>query len=272
MLITGHTKIFGIIADPVAQVRTPELLNAYFAQHGIDAVMVPLHVPAEALAQAVDGLRTMRNFCGLVVTVPHKKTAAAMCTQLGPTASVVGAANALKRQHDGSFVGDMFDGEGFVAGLRGQGHDPAGRRVLMVGAGGAAGAIAFALAQAGVAYLGIANRTRTRAAEIAQRVRQVLPHATVEDVEADPAGYDMVVNATSLGMLADDPLPLDVDRLDASTLVVEIITKPPMTALLQAAQQRGCPIHEGRHMLQAQIASMARFLLDAPEALEPTRI
>jgi len=271
MLITGHTQIFGIIADPVVQVRTPELINAYFAEHGIDAVMVPLHVPAESLAQAMDGLRTLRNLSGLVVTVPHKKAAAAMCARLGPTASVVGAANMLRRQHDGSWVGDMFDGEGFVAGLRGQGYDPAGQRILMVGAGGAAGAMAFALAQSGVAYLGIANRTRARAAEMAQRVRQVLPHAAVEDVDNDPAGYDMVVNATSLGMRADDPLPLDANRLDASTLVVEIITKPPMTALLQAAQQRGCPIHEGRHMLQAQIALMARFLLDGPDAIETVR-
>jgi len=262
MLITGNTKVFAIIADPVAQVRTPEMLNAYFAEHRIDAVIVPIHVSAADLPQAMTGLCTLRNLGGLVVTVPHKKTVAALCTRLGPTASVVGAVNTVRRLADGSWVGDMFDGEGFVAGLRGQGRDLAGLRVLMVGAGGAAGAIALALARADVAYLGVANRTRERAIELVQRVRQALPQARIEDVDADPRGYDMVVNATSLGMRADDALPLDVARLDTSSLVVEVIAKPPLTALLQAARQRGCAIHEGRHMLQAQVELMARFLLD----------
>lgn len=267
MLITGNTRVFGIIADPVAQVRTPEILNAHFAAQGIDAVMVPLHVPAADLAQALDGLRTMRNFGGMIVTVPHKNAAAGLCASLGPTAAIVGAANALRREADGSFVGDMFDGEGFVEGLRSQGRDPAGKRVLMVGAGGAAGAIAYALAKAGVASLDIANRTRERAEEIAQRVREALPGARVQAADADSRGYGMVVNATSLGMRPDDPLPLDVERLEPSTLVAEIIMKPPMTALLLAARQRGCAIHEGRHMLDAQASLMARFLLGAPDEI-----
>jgi len=262
MVITGNTKVFAIIADPVAQIRTPELINAYFSERGIDAILVPFHVSSANLVPLMDSLRTLHNFGGLVVTVPHKKAAADLCDRLERTASTVGATNIIRREPDGSFVGDMFDGEGFVAGLRSQGHEPAGLRVLMVGAGGAASAIAFALMQAGVAYLGIANRTRARAAEIALRVRLALPHAAIDAVDADPKGYDMVINATSLGMRADDPLPLDMTRVDASTLVAEVIAKPPMTALLQAAQQRGCRIHEGRHMLQAQIELMARFLLD----------
>lgn len=261
MLVTGQTKVFGIIADPIAQVRTPEILNARFAARGVDAVMVPMHVPEADLVQSMDGMRPMRNFGGWIVTVPHKTRVTALCARLGPTASVVGAANAVRRQADGSFEGEMFDGEGFVEGLRSQGRDPAGKRVLMVGAGGAAGAIAFALAQAGVACLGIANRTQARADDIVRRVRQALPQAPLETAAADPEGYDMVVNATSLGMRPGDALPLDVTRLDPSTLVAEIIMKPPMTALLLAARERGCVIHEGRHMLDAQADLMARFLL-----------
>lgn len=264
MKITGNTRVFGIVADPIAQVRTPEVLNAYFTAHGIDAVMVPLHVPAAGLAQAWQGMRAMRNLGGWIVTVPHKNAVASLCDALGPAASVIGAVNAVRRLDDGRLVGDMFDGAGFVGGLRGQGHDPAGRSVLLVGAGGAAAAIAHALAQAGVGRLGIANRTLARADEIAQRVRQAFPDADVQACDADPRGYDMVVNATSLGMRPDDALPLDVNLLDARTLVAEIIMKPAETPLLQVAKQRGCPIHAGRHMLDAQAALMARFLLGEP--------
>ncbi|MFA7668146.1 MAG: shikimate dehydrogenase, partial [Burkholderiaceae bacterium] len=175
-------------------------------------------------------------------------------------ARAIGAVNTIRRDPDGRLIGDMFDGTGFVAGLKKCGNDPAGRKVLLLGAGGAAAAIAHALAKAGVDALTIANRTHSKAQEMVERVAGSVPGVRVAAGDDDPSGYDMVVNATSLGMRPDDPLPLDVARLSPDTLVAEIIMKPEMTALLQQAQARGCPIHLGRHMLEEQAALMVGFM------------
>lgn len=129
-----------------------------------------------------------------------------------------------------------------------------------MGAGGAANAIAFALAQAGVSRLIIANRTRAKAEDLAQRVAAFLPATKVEIGSPDPSGHDLVVNATSLGLKDGDPLPLDADRLDASQVVAEIIMQPETTALLAAAAARGCRVHPGKPMLTCQLDLMADFM------------
>lgn len=261
-MISGNTRLFAILADPVAQVRTPQVLNDYFAARGVDAILVPMHVAAENLEEVLGGLRRMKNLGGFIVTVPHKIAIARLCDALGPAAQAVGSVNTVRRTADGRLVGDMFDGAGFVGGLRSQGHDPEGKRALLVGAGGAASAIAFALSEAGASRVTVANRTRAKAEAVVEHVRRALPQADIGVGEADPRGYDMVVNGTSLGMRPDDPLPLDVARLEPRVLVAEIIMKPELTPLLEAARQRGCPVHYGRHMLDCQVELMARFMFD----------
>lgn len=260
MTITGRTRLFAVIADPVAHVRAPEVFNALFEREGTDAVLVPIEVAAEHLAAAWAGWRACKNLGGLLVTVPHKAAAAALCDELGEAARMVGAVNAVRREADGRMLGDMFDGQGFLAGLRRHGIEPAGCRVLLVGTGGAGSAIAFALAEAGVARLTLANRTREKAAALAERLHGFFPGLTVALGEPDPQAHDLIVNATSLGIKADDPLPLDPERLETGTTVAEIIMKPEETALLAAARQRGCPVHYGRHMLDEQLRLLARFL------------
>lgn len=259
-MITGNTRLFGIIADPVEQVRTPQALNAYFAREGMDAVMVPMHVGTDGFPLVFDALRKVRNFSGCIVTVPHKAKVPGLCDDVSEAARAIGAANAVRREADGRLVCDMFDGRGFVDGLKAEGHDPSGRSVLLLGAGGAAAAIAHALAQSSVTRLSIANRTQAKAQELAEQVSASHPHARIDAVSADPRGYDIVVNATSLGMHPDDPLPLDAALLTSSNLVAEIIMKPEITALLQAAGHRGCRTHLGVHMLEHQVRLMARFM------------
>ena len=259
-MITGKTTIYAIIADPISHVRTPEVFNEIFSRNGLDAVLIPMQVAPEGLEAVMTAFRAMKNLGGIVVTVPHKTAVAALCDELGAAGRAIGAVNAVRREADGRLVGNMFDGAGFVAGLRAQGHDPAGRRALLVGAGGAACAIAFALAEAGVASLTVANRTRSKAENIMQRVRQHFPDSPITVGAVDPTGHDLVINATSLGLNPDDALPIDAALLTPAMTVAEIIMKPETTPLLAAAKDKGCTVHYGRHMLDEQIRLIVDFI------------
>lgn len=261
--ISGVTRLIGVVADPVAHVKTPQALNALFARRGIDAVAVPMHVDSAGLVAFMTGLRGLRNLDGLVVTVPHKVAVADLCDTLSEDASLAGAANVVRWTADGRLAGALFDGLGFVAGLVAQGHDPRGRSVLLIGAGGAASAIAVALARAGVRRLTIANRSMDKADALAARLRAVYPAAEIAAGAADAGGHDIVVNGTSLGLKADDPLPFDVSTLRDGTVVAEVIMQPDRTALLDAAEARGCILHKGRHMLDAQLSQIADFVTAA---------
>lgn len=258
--ITGSTQIFGILADPIHHVKTPQRINQLFAERQVDGAMVPLHVKPEGLAQAVQGLRAMQNLGGFVVTVPHKTAIVSLCDEVTPEARLIGAVNVVRRTADGRLIGGMLDGEGFVAGLRSQGLDPAGRSAYLAGAGGAASAIAFALASAGVSRLSIANRTADKAQQLIDRVASCYPSLSMAVGSENPAGHDLVINATSLGLRPGDVLPLDANRLASHQIVAEIIMQPAHTPLLQAAQAMGCRIHLGAPMLASQIELMAAFM------------
>lgn len=258
--ITGRTRFMAILADPIHQVMAPALINALCRSRGDDAVMVPMHVPAEALAKVVAGLREIRSFDGFIATVPHKTAMPALCDTLTADAAQVGAVNIVRRMPDGRLLGGLLDGIGFVAGLREHGIDPAGLRVYLAGAGGAASAIAFALVAAGAKSLTIANRNRERARELIERLARAHPAAELALGSPDPTGHDLVVNGTSLGLRPDDALPLDTTRLHSSQIVAEIIMQPPETALMSAARAHGCRVHPGLPMLTSQIALMAAFM------------
>lgn len=260
MEIDGKTRLYAIVADPIEQVKTPQTLNALMRDREFNGVLVPMQVAPENLTGWFDALRGIKNFGGLIVTVPHKQAIAKLCDEVSDAARLIGAVNVVRREPDGRMVGDILDGKGFVAGLRGNDIEPAGKRVFLAGAGGAANAIAFALAEAGVAALGVHNRTEAKVHDLIARLHEVHPALDVTAVGASPAGYDIVVNATSLGMKETDPLSLDAQALESSQVVAEIIMKPETTALLAAAQARGCKIHYGLPMLRSQADLMAAFV------------
>ena len=261
MPISGKTSVYGIIADPIGHVRGPTIFNPLFEKLGMDAVMVPFHVTATSLSRAVAGFRAIESLKGWLVTNPHKFAMFHLCDKVDASGTRLQAVNVVRRNSDdGRLIGGNYDGAGFVNGLRHDGIAPKGKDVLMLGAGGAAYAIAFALAEAGVARLTIANRTRANAEALAATTRKFFPGFTVKVGDAEAGRQDMIVNTTSAGLRPDDPLPLEVKGLESSTVVVDIIMNPEMTKLLTLARDRGCRIHLGRHMLDSQFPLLARHL------------
>lgn len=258
--ITGRTRLYGILADPIAHVKAPEVMHALFAEHGIDGVLVPIHVTPDGLAGVLKGLRRIENFGGFIATVPHKSAMLTLCDRVSDHARLVGAVNCVRREADGTMIGDMLDGIGFVAGLKASGFDPSAKRVFLAGAGGAARAIAFALADAGIEALTISNRTQAKADDLVRRVSASYPKIAMQGDRAAIDEADLIVNATVLGMKPEDALPLDAGRLRSGQTAAEVIMEPATTAFLKKARAKGCRVHGGLPMLQSQIALMARHM------------
>ncbi len=259
MPVTGTTRVFAIIGDPVAQVRSPDMFNQFFAARAVDAILVPLRIPASELDAVLPALKRIPNLGGLVVTVPHKVEATRHVDALGSTAARVGAVNAMARTDDDKWVGEMFDGTSFVSGLRRKGFEPQGQHVFLAGAGGAGRAVGHALADAGVGTLRIFDVDHPRAADLVAGIRRHHPALDVAVSSAPDARCDLAVNATPLGMAAGDPVPFDLAPLPERAWIAEMVMKPEMTPLLERARARGHPWHIGRNVLENQIELIARF-------------
>jgi len=258
--ITGNTLLFPVVGHPIAQVRAPEVFNALFDKAGVDALCLGLDLPPQDVVAACRLLLASPNVGGMLVTVPYKKVLADTADRLGMAATHVGAVNALRRCADGKIEGNLFDGHGFVRGLRAAGHAVAETRVLLLGCGGAGSAIGAALADAGVGLLGVYDPVAAAVDTLLARLqlrfartvfqRQTIPQAT---------GFDIVVNASPLGLDDEDPLPMDPAGISPGTLVCDIIMEPATTRFLEAALTRGLRVHYGRHMLDQQVPSYLSF-------------
>ena len=259
-LISGSTQLFGCMAHPATHVRAPSLFNPIFAEQGTDAVMVPLDITPEGLADAVKGLHAMPQFKGAAVTIPHKMTLAALCDDLGPVARITGAVNAV-RFENGRLKGDNFDGAGFLNGLIGEGHQLAGKSIVIIGAGGAARAVAYALSCEAIGSLHIYNRTTQKAQDLVNAVKTELPEAAIAVMdELDVSDCDIIVNATALGLKEGDALPCDLEPAKAEALICDIIMSPAETEWLKQAKNRGLACHYGRHMLDYQLSLIGQFI------------
>ena len=221
---------------------------------------MPLHAPPDKLEAVLNGLKAQLSFGGMAVTVPHKLRIMELCDEVCRQGRLVGAVNAVRFDSQRRMIGDNFDGAGFVAGMRAEGHEVTGRSVLQLGAGGAGRAIAFALADADISRLVLHNRTRAKAEELAAAVTAAYPEIPVSVGAADPDGCEIVVNTTSAGLHDNDPLPIDAEFLHSGLLVAEIIMIPERTRLLESALSRDCKIQFGRHMLDKQIDLIGEFL------------
>lgn len=250
-------KLYAIIGDPIDQVRSPEVFNRRFAHGGIDAQMLALHVRPGRLEAALAGLAAIENFGGAVITIPHKQVAAALAMERGHRVQVAGAANVL-RPVAGGWHADLFDGEGFVAGLLAAGHAAAVDNAAVVGAGGAGLAIATALLDAGAGTVALHDVDAACAVAAVDRLSRRYPGRVLR---RGPSRADtLAVNATPRGMQPEDPLPFDLQVLHPQAVVAEAIMKPPRTRLLELAARQGLATHEGRHMLDGQADAIWRFL------------
>jgi shikimate dehydrogenase len=259
VMISGKTTLIAHLGYPTHSFKAPLIYNPWFDHKGIDAVVVPMGVKAEDYPEFLKYLFKLTNIRGALVTMPHKVTTTELVDELTPTAQVAGATNAVLLRDDGTLLGDQFDGAGFVRGVQRKGFDLTGKRALVVGAGGVGSAIVASLAGAGVGAIGIFDANDAAVEGLAKRINEHYPEIEVVTGSKDPEGYDIVVNATPLGMNDGDPLPVDMDRIAPSTFVGEVVMKQEITPFLRAAQEKGCQIQVGKDMLFEQIPAYLEF-------------
>ena len=271
-MITGYTRIVGVMGAPVEHSRSPQMHNAALAKAGLDYVYVPFHVHPGDIASALEGFKAL-NVVGINVTLPHKEAVLPYLTSISREAALIGAVNTLSFR-DGEIHGDNTDAEGFLRALQ----EPEGglvlnsclqeantkgehglfREVVVLGAGGAARAVVVALALAGAKRILIANRTTTKAVALAEEMQQKT-HVTMHGMGLTDARVDeavrnstLLVNTATVSMDAAAPLLIDDTVLSPHTFVYDIVYTPPVTPLMHAAAERGCKTLGGMGMLVHQ--------------------
>jgi shikimate dehydrogenase len=276
--LSGRAALAGVMGWPVGHSLSPRLHGFWLRQHRIDGAYVPLAVEPRRLEQALRALPAM-GFRGANLTIPHKEPALAVVDQVTPTAGRIGAVNTVIVGTDG-LLGDNTDGYGFMASLAAGAPDwrATDGPAVLLGAGGAARAIAVALIDAGASELRLVNRTRARAETLAEQLADpardrgtVLTVLRWQDKDA-LFGASLLVNTTSLGMTGQPPLEIDLAPLPARTLVTDIVYSPLETGLLATARARGHAVVDGLGMLlhQARPGFRAWFGVD-PEVSDALR-
>jgi shikimate dehydrogenase len=258
-MISGKTTLIAHIGFPTESFKSPMIYNPWFERKGIDAVVVPMGVKAEDYEQSFQSIFRFTNLRGALITMPHKVTTVGLVDEVTPAVRIAGACNAVLKRADGTLLGDQFDGAGFVRGVLRKGRQLKGARVLVSGSGGVGSAIAASLAAAGVGELALFDARAESAEGLAQRLREHYPAMTVRTGSNDPQGYDVVVNATPLGMKEGDPLPFDVARISPECFVGEVVMKSEYTPFLRAAREKGCEVQVGTDMLFEMIPAYLEF-------------
>ena len=259
---TGATRLFPIVGDPLDHVRAPSWFSAHFQDRGLGTLCVPMAVAPRDLGATMAGLGAAKNVDGVCITMPHKTCATAFCKTLSPTSQRTGIVSALRRNPDGSWHGHSTDGEAFLKALTDHGATIAGADILLLGAGGAGSAIAVALLEAGAARLAIFDTEKARTQDLIQRLAGLPGRA--EAVETpDPSAFQLLCNATPLGLEADDEPPLALELLHDQLFVGDVIAGVGETPLMAAARARGCGTADGDAMVRAVLDIMTDFLAEA---------
>lgn len=262
-MIRGSTELVAIVGSPIAQVKSPENFNIWFANNGHNLAMLPIDMQETALDAFLDSLRGWRNLRGCVVTVPYKQSIATRLDGLSVRAAALRSVNVIRREADGRLLGDNVDGAGFLGAAQKHGFQADGRSALLIGAGGVGSAIAYALAEAGIRRLTIADPGTERAGALGELLGNAFPALQIATQYSSLEGFDLLVNASPVGMGGTGELPLPaalLETLQPSTLVADVVTSPEITPLLDAARNRGCAIQTGPEMAFAQLGHLGAFM------------
>jgi shikimate dehydrogenase len=261
--IVGSTSVYLLPGDPVTNVRLPRMFNAVFERCGIDAVMVPVQVAKRDLAVFVKAAFLAKNVRGMAIAPPHKPLLVDLLDGCGLFGRVAGSVNVVRRIANGELEGDLFDGEGLLGALDHYNIPFRGKRVLILGAGVSAAAIGVALAEGGTVngaeHIAFHDIVAGKAAGVAAQLDAFFDATTVAVDSSDPAGYDLVVNATSLGLKPDDALPVDVARMEPHAALFDILLRNQPTPLVRAARARGLHAQAGFEMLVQQMPHYFEF-------------
>ncbi len=260
--LSGATRVHFIVGDPIAQVKSPAGVTQAFRDAGRNAVCIPAHVTPADLAGWTKGVSLAQNVDGIIVTVPHKFSCFELCATTSDRAGFLKAVNTLRRNADGSWHGDMFDGMGYVEALKSKGCEPQGQRALLVGAGGAGSAIAYSLMTAGVKELAVHDADVVRRDALVARLAS-LGLGRVSAGNSDPSGFDLCINATPIGMKDGEPHPIDSTKFTAQQFVGCVITAPAVTPMIAVARAKGCNTLTGADMFARVRDLMVQFLLEA---------
>ena len=259
-LISGYTNLIAHIGWPTGSFKAPMIFNPYFEQEGVDALVVPMGCKGEDYPGFFKSLFQLQNIIGALITMPHKVSTVAMLDEVSTAVQVCGACNAVRKEADGRLVGDMFDGQGFVRGLARKGRPAQGASALVIGSGGVGSAIAVAMAETGVGRLALYDNRPEVMEQLASRLQQFFPTLPIQLGSNDPSRFEIVVNATPMGMEPGDPLPIEVGRISPTAMVGEVVMKQEETPFVLAARERGCLTQIGTDMLFEQIPAYLEFL------------
>lgn len=254
--------MFAIVGDPIAQVRSPEMITWEFHRRGIDALLVPMNVPASSFDEVMPSLMRLANFEGFVLTIPFKTRGLKFVDRLGLQAQVLGGINQMVRRTDGGWSGDILDGMGCVAAFHQRGLPIAGQRLMLLGLGGAGGAIACAMAAEKPLAMRIHDLDPKRCEHIRTCIERISPSTQVIIGKPTLEDIDVLINATPVGMLSDPRMPIDVQVLPSHLVVFDAIVMPEQTPLLKLAQACGCTVVRGREMMLGQIPKLVDGFLN----------
>ena len=265
--INGATDVYMVLGDPVEQVRAPESFNLIFATLGIKAVLVPVHVQVTGLRDFVRAAFSARNIKGMFLTIPHKSLVMDMLDCYSELSRLAGAVNAVGRDAEGRLVGELFDGEGLVYSLNSFNIAYTGKKVLMLGAGGGAAAIAASLSspasrasKGAAAEIALYDPLPGRSGALAKRLAPAGPASVYAVPGNDPAGFEVVINVSPLGLQLSDPMPCDVSRMSPHAALVDTLMKNQPTPVVRAARARGLAAHPGFEMMIRQAPLYLDFL------------
>jgi 4-hydroxyphenylpyruvate dioxygenase len=258
--VEASTILTGTITDRDTKIATPAAMGKWCAVHGVDAVWLTFRVAAANLKTFLAAARVLENFNGFTATVDHKAALLPLLDRVSKRARRIGAVNVVRRESDGRFLGDNMEGLGLLEALAAEGVDVRGTAVWLVGAGNTGRAIAWALAEAGVGHLFLQDLHREKAVGLRRQLKAAYRKLPVELGAPAPHTADIAINATPMGLMPDDPVPIEPRLLKADATVADVVLTPPVTHLAAAAEKQGHKVISGRKMLEGQLGLFAEFL------------